>query len=71
LDRRNEWAGRKGKTGHGGSWANLGRGREEEEEGLRFGFVFFKSFSNKFSNLLNQTLLHLFTIFFINYFKDF
>jgi hypothetical protein len=50
-----------------GNWA--ADGKEGEEEGLRF--VFFKSCLNNFSNLFKSNLLHFFTTFFTNYFKDF
>jgi hypothetical protein len=53
------------EVGRGGRWAKRGR------EGLGFVFSFSNPFQTNFQTFLNQTLLHLFTIFFINYFKDF
>jgi hypothetical protein len=60
LGPEEEWAG--GLTGPG-EFGGLAGKKKEEGFGVWVFSFFSKSFLNKFSNLLNQTLLHLFTIF--------
>jgi hypothetical protein len=46
-------------------------GKKEGEGGEFEVCFFFKSIVNNFSNRFKSNLLHLFTTFFTNYFKDF